>query len=592
MNNLSAKPLYKQFTGQLVTIFIIAFLTIAFATFLFFERDGQVRTLAEFDYLQWQKYQQTQQLLINQLSLLELMQQNKSVENLLTNHHQLFKNLQLLSALKLPQVSQFESFIVQNEFTKQNVITITNNSARNSQLKESTKIKLQLVIDSLTIEIDKINAQLLNLFQRIINVRATDKIDINRVEAHAKAVHDLGVYQQLSRDFSDILSLFYRLNAHTSITDFTRINKLAVLAFQRYNIFINTDSNQRVVPELSAQLTTLENLLLKEQKTLAKWQEHLRLTQNYLSSFNEQKQLLSNMLRDNKAPELASLNIIPTSISTAFLQTGSTSTSAMQSNLFTFIILFGTLVLIFMLFRFHRGLQLNTSQATLMYQQMVNINKVEKIDYQSAADKKIKKLTGRINELQRSESDYQALEKSYQELMLSITKDQVTATCSENELIETAELIETYEQNSRKLPIDIDIINEDFDEQYLQEQLRNSVTADDDFIKMQAAFDLQHFASIQGSPEIAGYMLDEYLDSNRLHFEKLRQAIKTKELGNAQQNLQEIMLVAQILGAGKLQSICDKLNKALDTKKIRTVNSLVKKMEKALADIKAYAEAI
>ena len=101
----------------------------------------------------------------------------------------------------------------------------------------------------------------LRLF-RPINVRATDKIDINRVEAHAKAVHDLGVYQQLSRDFSDILSLFYRLNAHTSITDFARINKLAVLAFQRYNIFINTDSNQRVVPELSGQLTTLENLIL------------------------------------------------------------------------------------------------------------------------------------------------------------------------------------------------------------------------------------------------------------------------------------------------------------------------------------------
>lgn len=261
MNDLLEKPLYRQFTGKLVTIFVIAFLTISFATFLFYERDGQVSTLAELDYQEWQKYQQTQQLLLRQLSLLELVQQNKSFDNLLTNHHQLFSNLQLLSALELPQASQFESFIVQNEFMKQNVITIINSSARNIQLKQSTIIQLQLVVDSLGIESDKLNAQLLNFFQRIVNQQGTDQVDKNRVEAQVKSVQDLGVYQPLLMDFSNILSLFDRLNAQTSITEFEKMNKLAVLAFERYNIFINKDIDQRTDPELNAQLTTLENLL-------------------------------------------------------------------------------------------------------------------------------------------------------------------------------------------------------------------------------------------------------------------------------------------------------------------------------------------
>lgn len=335
------------------------------------------------------------------------------------------------------------------------------------------------------------------------------------------------------------------------------------------------------------------------------------LTQNYLASLNEQKQLLGNMLEDNKAPELASLTIFPASVNNESSIAGITLTPVMQNTLLTLVILFGTVALIFILFRLKKDIQLNASQTLLLYQKMVNKIKVQKIDAQSVADKQIAALTGKINKLLQREPEHQALEKSYQALMLSIKKEKALSDSSETqpteselkehegfvEPIEPVEPDEFIEENTQKSSEENGIADEDSEEQYCQEQLINSVkieedSNEDDFNNTQAAFNLQNYANNQGSPEMAGYMLEEYLKSNRLHFEALKQAIKRKELNNAKESLQEILLVAKILDASKLQSICVKLNKAIATKKLKTVNSLLNKIEKALAYVTAYAEAI
>lgn len=73
------------------------------------------------------------------------------------------------------------------------------------------------------------------------------------------------------------------------------------------------------------------------------------------------------------------------------------------------------------------------------------------------------------------------------------------------------------------------------------------------------AFDLAMFAEHQGSPFLAAYMLDDYLEDIRQLLDELSTAIDSSELSTAQQALTKMIKLAKLLAATQLQLSCQQL---------------------------------
>ena len=120
----------------------------------------------------------------------------------------------------------------------------------------------------------------------------------------------------------------------------------------------------------------------------------------------------------------------------------------------------------------------------------------------------------------------------------------------------------------------------------------NSATASHD----EAAFDFSQYLTHQGTAELALFMLDDYTQANHQQLDALIEAIKAKNIAEAQLAVAALTLNAKILSAPALQSLCSQWSKLLTGSEIpsslKKINALLKETRLALTKIDAYAEAI
>lgn len=112
----------------------------------------------------------------------------------------------------------------------------------------------------------------------------------------------------------------------------------------------------------------------------------------------------------------------------------------------------------------------------------------------------------------------------------------------------------------------------------------------------EAVFEFSHYLKHQGTAELALYMLSDYTQENHQQLDALIEAIKAKNLTEAQLCISTLTLNAKILSAQELQSLCVKWSKLLMGSEIPTslnkINSLLKETRIALNKIDTYAETI
>lgn len=138
--------------------------------------------------------------------------------------------------------------------------------------------------------------------------------------------------------------------------------------------------------------------------------------------------------------------------------------------------------------------------------------------------------------------------------------------------------------------------SEDLDELVITEVAQilteNSANVSND----KAVFDFSQYLQHQGTVELALFMLDDYTQDNHQQLDMLIEAIKAKDIDEAQLSLSVLTLNAKILSAQTLQLLCAKWSKLLSGSEIPTslkkVNALLKDTRIALNEIDAYAEAI
>ena len=111
-----------------------------------------------------------------------------------------------------------------------------------------------------------------------------------------------------------------------------------------------------------------------------------------------------------------------------------------------------------------------------------------------------------------------------------------------------------------------------------------------------AVFDFSQYLQHQGSVELALFMLDEYTQENHQQLDLLVEAIKAKNIEEAQLAISVLRLNAKILSAPALQSLCVQWSKLLTGNEIPTslkkINALLKDTRLTLTEIDEYAETV
>lgn len=106
------------------------------------------------------------------------------------------------------------------------------------------------------------------------------------------------------------------------------------------------------------------------------------------------------------------------------------------------------------------------------------------------------------------------------------------------------------------------------------------------------AFDLETYAQNQGSPELAVFMLDEYLDNISQLIEQLIELIDQHQATEIQACIAEINLIASIIAAKGLNQISQQLEQALLNSAFDNMHRLAEQAKLELSAIKIYADAI
>ncbi len=110
------------------------------------------------------------------------------------------------------------------------------------------------------------------------------------------------------------------------------------------------------------------------------------------------------------------------------------------------------------------------------------------------------------------------------------------------------------------------------------------------------AFDFSQYVQHQGTVELALFMLGDYTQENHQQLDNLIEAIKAKNISDAQLCISALTLNAKILSASQLQSLCIKWSKLLSGSEVPSslekINALLKETRIVLNEIDQYAEAI
>ena len=143
-------------------------------------------------------------------------------------------------------------------------------------------------------------------------------------------------------------------------------------------------------------------------------------------------------------------------------------------------------------------------------------------------------------------------------------------------------------ERSQELPTDYSEQSEEF----VITEVANRFTEN----KSDVVFDFSQYLQHQGTAELALFMLDDYTHDNHQQLNMLVEAIKAKNIEEAQIAISALALNAKILSAKELQSLCTKWSKLLTGSEIpsslKKINALLKETRIALNEIDEYAESI
>jgi hypothetical protein len=297
----SSRPFFQQLSARFSRILLLSFLLIGGVTALLVIRDNQLTQLAGKSLPLIVKQSERQKQILTTYLTLEKLTKRTNAKKLTQDYQQAQQQINMIATLVPNKKALLDlMFIGHKEFAGV-IDKLSKNHDRNNQLKQSTLIQLQLLKDQLTTDINSKRDQTNQLLTQINADKFTDKVTAVRAKAYSQLLTELSRLQQLQQSIIRALLIFQQLNLHTAIVDFDQISAelRQVLAF-----FVTEVTSKQIEPSvLTAQLTTLDQLLFSQQNTVAKWRSQLRLSRLYVTFIEQQQQKLQQLVNEYSLPE-------------------------------------------------------------------------------------------------------------------------------------------------------------------------------------------------------------------------------------------------------------------------------------------------
>ncbi|WDD99513.1 Hpt domain-containing protein [Thalassomonas actiniarum] len=302
MNKAAAKPLYRQFTPMLAAIFILASLILPLAITLMYlseqqQGSAQQEQLAKLQRQnQYLQYRQKNQILFRQLlSETDAGQFSRLYQRLLDNWQ--------ILAEQIPDSGASDNSLSGDSTLSEGVKRLAAGSKRNIQLKQQSIIQLQLVADALDSIIFNKQGQLEQLYQQLQADNISDAVTVSRARAQGKIYTELARYNQLESLLAQLLVLFADLDLQFPLTEFEQLRNRAEELLTLTGELTAEQGPDVQLMALSDEMNKLSALLLTQQRTLAKWQGHLRLAHEFRRVLAVHRDKAKQLLTDKPVAE-------------------------------------------------------------------------------------------------------------------------------------------------------------------------------------------------------------------------------------------------------------------------------------------------
>jgi len=294
---LAAKPLHRQFSAKLIALLLTVIVALALIFILFYQQSERSRLLIDVELTPLKQQLEQRQALHQAEDLVDELLFIDSGINFVERQTELIALNKQLLRLESSHAELYQQWLNANNSASDIVMRIQQSQGRNEQLKQSSIIQLQLMWFSVTPIINKKIAQQTVLFQQLQADHVKDKLTSSRSNAYVNANRQLQDLQQLKSLLAEVLSSFEQLTIHTSMEDFNLLRLSVEQIFAQRNAFKINDKT-KAMADFNQQIDTFEEIVLTQQRALAKWQGSIRLAQSYQLVLTRQKNQLRKILAE------------------------------------------------------------------------------------------------------------------------------------------------------------------------------------------------------------------------------------------------------------------------------------------------------
>jgi len=292
MSHSSLPSVFRQINKYLalLSLIFVLFILFVFTAFSLNEYQNINKNGGQLTQLKQQiKYQQ---VLIQTSKLLEKIITDEQATNFQSDHQKLMQQWQSLNNILTENSPQFDSWLVENKKSQDVISRIASNSEQNIQLLEQTREHTRLILVTLEKSITKKSRQQQQIYQLVVQGGANDSVTINRAKSHVKVSAELENLKLLKQEFGSLVIHLSKLNVKMSSDEFEKASQQVTKIFALYKFLMSEAHSASPLFEINKQVESLKLLLLTEQRVIAKWRGHLRLSNSYRKTLINQHRLL------------------------------------------------------------------------------------------------------------------------------------------------------------------------------------------------------------------------------------------------------------------------------------------------------------
>ena len=298
-------PLYKQLSTKLGIILILFSLVIFLLLYLLFAREIDVDRFTKEIQPELVAFSELNRSAWRASREFNALYNSDSAKDIVENHRKIQSNLvqiKNLSPIGKRQIAQMDSQMEQLYLA---VNGLAENHERNSTLKRSVVLQLQLASNELHLALQQKQPEADKLYQQISADSVSDRVTVSRAKAHQNLSQELVKLKTSYDAVVNVLILFERLHLKYLIEDFDYHNQALKAALSQWQTQWQSDDE---LPEsdkkLYAVLKTLNALMFEEQNAVAKWRGHIRVAQDYFASMAIVQSEIEQLIEKMKAADI------------------------------------------------------------------------------------------------------------------------------------------------------------------------------------------------------------------------------------------------------------------------------------------------